>query len=468
MLVRCAGMELSAKVLREVEFSGSLRGYNTDEVDEFLEQVALAVDNLQSELRAAQERAEQARAEQVPGLPRSSLEDEDTIRKTLILAQRTADLAIKEAQLEAAELLERSRSESRVIVGEARDQAERISSDAERRLREEVARLSATRDDLRGEVDTLVSLLGSERERLKESLETALRYVELSLTAPADLDARDQPVHSARARAPEAAELEPEAAEEAEPEAEVPEAAEPDAAVDVEPEAEAAQEAEPEAEAAQGAEPDAEGAEPDAAEPEAVDKTGETKKRETVLGAGKSDEGRPAETVRGGTELDAEDGSEETGSPDRASGEVGAKSSAAGTVRSASGAGSPLTVLDGGDDERGDDDDDSDADPVDGTSDLAGDDGAEPAGPEDRAGPRGASAASNDLDALEAGIAEDAAAAAPAHIGDAEATPRLSGRRSPGPPTTGRRGLSSVPPFEARLGDTAIWQLDPDDTEGPV
>ncbi|MGH9295740.1 MAG: DivIVA domain-containing protein, partial [Acidimicrobiales bacterium] len=387
---------------------------------------------------------EQARAEQVPGLPRSSLEDEDTIRKTLILAQRTADLAIKEAQLEAAELLERSRSESRVIVGEARDQAERISSDAERRLREEVARLSATRDDLRGEVDTLVSLLGSERERLKESLETALRYVELSLTAPADLDARDQPAHSARGRAPEAAE---------------PEAAEPEAAEEAEPEAEAA-EAEPEAEAA-------EAAEPEAAEPEAVDKTGETKKRETVLGAGKSDEGRPAETVRGGTELDAEDGSEETGSPDSPGGEVGAKSSAAGTVRSASGAGSPLTVLDGGDDERGDDDD-SDADPVDGTSDLVGDDGAEPAGPENRPGPRGASATSNDLDALEAGIAEDAAAAAPAHIGDAEATPRLSGRRSPGPPTTGRRGLSSVPPFEARLGDTAIWQLDPDDTEGPV
>ena len=44
-------MDLSAKVLREVEFRDRLRGYDTDEVDEFLEKVAVAVDEMQEKMR---------------------------------------------------------------------------------------------------------------------------------------------------------------------------------------------------------------------------------------------------------------------------------------------------------------------------------------------------------------------------------------------------------------------------------
>ncbi len=39
-------MDITGKVLREVEFRDRLRGYDTDEVDEFLEEVAVAVDEL--------------------------------------------------------------------------------------------------------------------------------------------------------------------------------------------------------------------------------------------------------------------------------------------------------------------------------------------------------------------------------------------------------------------------------------
>ncbi len=180
-------MEISARVLREVEFSGSLRGYNTDEVDEFLEKVALAVDGLQAELRAALERAERQPIE-VQTAPSGG--DDDTLRRTLVLAQRTADLAIKEAQEEADQLIQRARAEAETTLGEAKRSAERLTSEAERRLREEVARLTGARDDLRREVDTLMSLLAAERERLSESLGTALRYVERSLTLSPDFKSR--------------------------------------------------------------------------------------------------------------------------------------------------------------------------------------------------------------------------------------------------------------------------------------
>jgi DivIVA domain-containing protein len=53
-----AAMDISAKTLREVEFGGQLRGYDTDEVDEFLENVALAVDELHRRIAELAERAE--------------------------------------------------------------------------------------------------------------------------------------------------------------------------------------------------------------------------------------------------------------------------------------------------------------------------------------------------------------------------------------------------------------------------
>src|SRR5271155_5748277 len=100
-------MEISGKILREVEFRDRLRGYDTDEVDEFLEKVAIGIDEFQTELAQARERA--AALERQPA-PQPEIED-DTIRRTLVLAQRTADLAIKEANEEAAQLIAQAREE---------------------------------------------------------------------------------------------------------------------------------------------------------------------------------------------------------------------------------------------------------------------------------------------------------------------------------------------------------------------
>ena len=175
-------MEISAKVLREVEFSGSLRGYNTDEVDEFLEQVAVARRPPRKPRRVSPPsgpRADRA------GRDRTGIEDEESIRRTLVLAQRTADLAIKEAQEEAALLLDQARAEAETVLAEAHQTAERLATDAEQELRDEVARLTALRESLQTESDNLVSLLETERARLTESLSTALRYVERTLTPPA-------------------------------------------------------------------------------------------------------------------------------------------------------------------------------------------------------------------------------------------------------------------------------------------
>jgi len=177
-------MEISAKILREVEFRDRLRGYDTDEVDEFLEKVAIAVDELQEKMRQLAYRAE--RAERAAS-ERAADEDEDSIRRTLVLAQRTADLAIREAQEQAATLMDNARGESDKLLADAREEAQRLASEADRRHRDELTRLENQRDQARGELTALSGLLESERKRLAEALGAALRFVERTLTPSAEL-----------------------------------------------------------------------------------------------------------------------------------------------------------------------------------------------------------------------------------------------------------------------------------------
>ncbi len=172
-------MDLSSKVLREVEFRDRLRGYDTDEVDEFLEKVAVAVDEMQDKMQQLTNRAERAERS---ASERSADEDDDSIRRTLVLAQRTADLAVKEAQDQATQMTDSARAEADKVVAEARENAQRIASEAERRHRDEVARLENQRDQVRGELTALSAVLEAERKRLGEALSEALRFVERTLT----------------------------------------------------------------------------------------------------------------------------------------------------------------------------------------------------------------------------------------------------------------------------------------------
>jgi DivIVA domain-containing protein len=172
-------MDLSSKMLREVEFRDRLRGYDTDEVDEFLERVAVGIDELHAQLVDARARLSVAPAPVAAAAEpqRSPLEDDDTIKRTLILAQRTADLAISEAKAEAETLLVHARGESDRLLAEAQETARRLESAAEFDLRQRVTALTAEREGLEHDVRKLASLIDGERTRLTELVGTLASQV---------------------------------------------------------------------------------------------------------------------------------------------------------------------------------------------------------------------------------------------------------------------------------------------------
>jgi cell division initiation protein len=184
-------MEVTSRALREVEFREKLRGYNQDDVDEFLERVAEGVDALHERLRQALERA--ARAEQAAKAAAASAQessssepgvDDDTLRRTLILAQRTADMAVKEANEKAEEILANAQNEARQLVADAQESARRMSQESARELKAEMTRLEEMRDRLAADVEALRQHVQSQRAQVAQALSGALKWLEENLPAP--------------------------------------------------------------------------------------------------------------------------------------------------------------------------------------------------------------------------------------------------------------------------------------------
>ncbi|MGQ0520580.1 MAG: DivIVA domain-containing protein [Actinomycetota bacterium] len=171
-------MDVSAQTIRQVEFREKLRGYHQDDVDEFLERVAAGIEILQERLRQATERA--VRAEQAAT---GSREDDESLRRTLVLAQRTADLAVKEAREQAARVVEEAEGEASAMLAAAGEECRRQAEEAEAQVRTDVARLEAARSQLEQDVDRLVRYLDEQRARVKAALAEAARGLDTALSA---------------------------------------------------------------------------------------------------------------------------------------------------------------------------------------------------------------------------------------------------------------------------------------------
>jgi len=180
--------------LRTVEFRQTLRGYHIDDVDEYLERVAVEAEALQEQMRQANERTKQA-AERIAQLeqmlaeqrdqpsvtepePRPAAVTDDTLQRTLLLAQKFVDQTKAEAEAQARATLAKAEESARSVMSEAEARARSITEDTERQLREEVGRLETQRTQLAEDVETIARHLEGERNRLRSALVEMLTWVD--------------------------------------------------------------------------------------------------------------------------------------------------------------------------------------------------------------------------------------------------------------------------------------------------
>jgi cell division initiation protein len=167
------GMEVSPKSLREVEFREKMRGYHPEDVDHFLEQVAAGIEVLQDRLRQAVDRAQRAEA-----AASEASGTDDTLRKTLVLAQRTADLAVQEAREQASRILASAEQQAQAILSEAEERGRQTLDDTIAESKAELNRLESTRAQVQQGVEGLQRWLDEHKAHLHASLSEAVAAVE--------------------------------------------------------------------------------------------------------------------------------------------------------------------------------------------------------------------------------------------------------------------------------------------------
>ncbi|MDH4170867.1 MAG: DivIVA domain-containing protein [Acidimicrobiia bacterium] len=172
-------MELTPQLLAEVEFRDTLRGYDRDEVDTFLEQVGVAIAQLQGRLREALSRAEMAEARGAGG-PQGEGVSTDTITRTLLLAQRTADATVAEAETDARRMVTeaqedavRLRSEAEAdraaVLAETENEARQVAEEARRDLLSELQTLESAREQAQIDLRQLEEALDGQRTKLLDA-----------------------------------------------------------------------------------------------------------------------------------------------------------------------------------------------------------------------------------------------------------------------------------------------------------
>jgi DivIVA domain-containing protein len=152
----------SAEQIRRREFATIRRGYDPDQVRDYLQQVAEQVETLEHEIR---DRKMAAEADAGP-VARASVEtaptDEDAYEA---LAKRFSGL-IETADKEASRILEEAKAEAEHLLDQARSEADRIQVDAQARAEEARHQGTEALGKAREEADRILSTLTQRRESL--------------------------------------------------------------------------------------------------------------------------------------------------------------------------------------------------------------------------------------------------------------------------------------------------------------
>jgi cell division initiation protein len=162
-------MDVTPRELRDTDIREGFRGYHRDDVDELLERAASTVEGLTERVRQLTERLSSAE-----GSAGKSRETEEMLQRTLVLAQKTADEAISEAQERARTILGESETKARNLVTDAEETSRRIAENERQRLESEVQDLSARRDALDADVEALEKYESEYRTRLRKAIESEL------------------------------------------------------------------------------------------------------------------------------------------------------------------------------------------------------------------------------------------------------------------------------------------------------
>ena len=155
-------MTLGPEDVRAARFREVWRGYDRDEVDDFMSRVGHALQVLTSERDEAI-----ARAEALASGGSAAEDNERLLRRVLLTAERTAEETIQRAEID----VERMRSEARV-------EAEQLRTDAQERAAREVQNAVEMANGIRKAVQDFRTFRDEHHRRIRDVVHEQLRALE--------------------------------------------------------------------------------------------------------------------------------------------------------------------------------------------------------------------------------------------------------------------------------------------------
>lgn len=149
-------MPLTPLDIQNKEFRRAFRGYHDEEVDEFLDQIIKDYTELMNENTVLKEQIEGLRAQlgQYHQL-------EDTLNKTLVVAQQTAEEVKNNARKEAEVILQEARLQAERLVEAGQAKARKIVADHEELMKASNAFRSKLRSMVKAQLELLEQETGS-------------------------------------------------------------------------------------------------------------------------------------------------------------------------------------------------------------------------------------------------------------------------------------------------------------------
>ena len=130
-------MELTPNDVEQKAFTQALRGYQMDEVDDFLDEIVATLRASEQRLRDAEEKV---RALEAEATTRGG--DETTISRAILVAQRSADALLADARGEADRIAREAKAETEVLRSEREMERGRLQGEIDG-MRERVSGLRA-------------------------------------------------------------------------------------------------------------------------------------------------------------------------------------------------------------------------------------------------------------------------------------------------------------------------------------
>lgn len=171
-------MDLTPRDIQDKQFHDGFRGYNHEEVDMFLDDVALSFEKVFRENQTLHHRVQELEQQlsQAQGT-------EDMLKRTLLTAQKTAEEAVEEA---------RQKAQGMITTAERRSQE--IVATAERRSQEILAQAVNKEREMQVGLEGLKRFEAEYTARLRAFIESQLQVLEEGPAAPPDLEVVRRPV----------------------------------------------------------------------------------------------------------------------------------------------------------------------------------------------------------------------------------------------------------------------------------